>query len=371
MESKPSLLRNILVRLFVFGVLIIAVRFAYVVTIRGESCDLGSFCFFSSPENLNLVIGVQNRRSSAIISNDAALIASSATCSIPGLPTLVLASAFPGSCSIKIPYWFKEKGTGYGQIIDEVNGFQKLEKIKDSNRRSRQLEELTDKLRECKRLIKEFDRELKGLEDRNDPDTNKILNEKKQSLIKELNSYVAMKKQCASNLDNKRVELFTGPSEGIGEDNVLLASSMTNQELIDNGNQMMDETDQAIERSKKVVHDTINVGTDTAAALKAQTEQMSRIVNELDSIHFSIKKASKLVKEIGRQVATDKCIMALLFLIVLGVVTIIIVKACESTQQRHSGYPRTSPSCSESEITLEMLEVEHHYTSLLAGSWVG
>lgn len=29
---------------------------------------------------------------------------------------------------------------------------------------------------------------------------------------------------------------------------------------------------------------------------------MSRIVNELDSIHFSIKKASKLVKEIGRQV---------------------------------------------------------------------
>jgi len=29
---------------------------------------------------------------------------------------------------------------------------------------------------------------------------------------------------------------------------------------------------------------------------------MSRIVNELDSIHFSIKKASKMVKEIGRQV---------------------------------------------------------------------
>ncbi|KAI8007211.1 putative plant SNARE 11 [Camellia lanceoleosa] len=46
--------------------------------------------------------------------------------------------------------------------------------------------------------------------------------------------------------------------------------AMTNQGLIDNGNQMMDEADQAIDRSKKVVHDTINVGTDTAAALKAQ-----------------------------------------------------------------------------------------------------
>uniref|UniRef100_J3NCW7 Uncharacterized protein n=1 Tax=Oryza brachyantha TaxID=4533 RepID=J3NCW7_ORYBR len=32
------------------------------------------------------------------------------------------------------------------------------------------------------------------------------------------------------------------------------------------------------------------------------TEQMSRIVNELDSIHLSIKKASQMVKEIGRQI---------------------------------------------------------------------
>ncbi|WVZ60100.1 hypothetical protein U9M48_010163, partial [Paspalum notatum var. saurae] len=56
------------------------------------------------------------------------------------------------------------------------------------------------------------------------------------------------------------------------------------------------------------------------------TEQMSRVVNELDSIHFSIKKASQLVKEIGTQVATDRCIMAMPFLIVSGVIAIIIVK---------------------------------------------
>ncbi|XP_062073831.1 novel plant SNARE 11 isoform X2 [Humulus lupulus] len=217
-----------------------------------------------------------------------------------------------------------------GQISDIFralsNGFQKLEKIKDSNRQSRQLEELTGKMRECKRLIKEFDREVKDMESRNDPNTNRMLSEKKQSMIKELNSYVALKKQYTASLDNKKIDLFDGPTEEHDEENVLLASNMTNQQLMDNGNRMMNETDQAIERSKKVVQDTINVGTDTAAALKAQTEQMSRIVNELDSIHFSIKKASQLVKEIGRQVATDRCIMALLFLIVVGVITIIIVK---------------------------------------------
>ncbi|PSS32721.1 Ubiquinone/menaquinone biosynthesis C-methyltransferase [Actinidia chinensis var. chinensis] len=71
MEPKPSLLRNILVRVFFACVLVIGVRFAYIITIRGESCDLGDFCFFSLPENLNLVTGIPQVRSSAIIVNDA------------------------------------------------------------------------------------------------------------------------------------------------------------------------------------------------------------------------------------------------------------------------------------------------------------
>ncbi|XP_030948253.1 novel plant SNARE 11-like isoform X1 [Quercus lobata] len=205
----------------------------------------------------------------------------------------------------------------HGEISDIFralsNGFQKLEKVKDSNRQSRQLEELTEKMRECKRLIKEFDRKAKDLESRNDPDTNKMLNEKKQSMIKELNSYVALKKQYASNLENKRIDLFDGGTEGYGEDNVLLASN------------------------------TVNVGTETAAALKAQTEQMSWVVNVLDSIHFSIKKASQLVKELGRQVATDKCIMALLFLIVVRVIAIIIVKLVNPNNKDIKDIPGLAP----------------------------
>ncbi|XP_008799404.2 novel plant SNARE 11-like [Phoenix dactylifera] len=239
-----------------------------------------------------------------------------------------------------------------GQINDIFralsNGFQKLEKIKDPNRRTRQLEELTDKMRECKRLIKEFEKMMKEEESRNTHDANKKLNEKKQSMIKELNSYVALKKQHASSLENKRIDLFDGPGggDGFGDEDVMLASTMTNQQLMDTGHRMMDETDQAIERSKKVVEDTVNVGAETAAALQAQTEQMSRIVNELDSIHFSIKKASQLVKEIGRSVATDRCIMAMLFLIVIGVVAIIIVKLVNPHNKDIRDIPGLAPPVS-------------------------
>ncbi|XP_066375711.1 novel plant SNARE 11-like [Miscanthus floridulus] len=237
-----------------------------------------------------------------------------------------------------------------GQIGDILralqNGFQKLEKIKDANRRSRQLEELTDKMRDCKRLIKDFERVSKDEAGHTDPTTAKMLHDRKQSMIKELNSYVALKKQQAS--ENKRIDLFDGPSveDGFGEENVLLASNMTNQQLMDQGNQLMDETDQAIARSKQTVQETMNVGTETAAALKAQTEQMSRVVNELDSIHFSIKKASQLVKEIGRQVATDRCIMAMLFLIVAGVIAVIIVKIVNPHNKDIRDIPGLAPPVS-------------------------
>lgn len=75
--GKPSFMRNIIVRVLFFGVLVIGLRFAYVVTIRGESCDLGDFCFFSLPENFKLP-GAGKIGPSAIVVKDAVRSTSSA-----------------------------------------------------------------------------------------------------------------------------------------------------------------------------------------------------------------------------------------------------------------------------------------------------
>ncbi|XP_015897667.3 uncharacterized protein LOC107431288 [Ziziphus jujuba] len=69
--GKPSFLRNFMVRLLSFGVLLIAARFAYVITIAGESCNVGNFCFFSLPENLNFVIAGPGSGGSAVVVNKA------------------------------------------------------------------------------------------------------------------------------------------------------------------------------------------------------------------------------------------------------------------------------------------------------------
>ncbi|ONL98392.1 putative plant SNARE 13 [Zea mays] len=185
------------------------------------------------------------------------------------------------------------------------NGFQKMDKIKDSNRQAKQLEDLTVKMKECKRLIKEFDRILKDEESNNPPEINKQLNDRKQFMIKELNSYVTLRKTYQSSLgnNNKRVELFdmgAGSSEPAAEDNIQMASAMTNQQLIDTGRNQMDQTDQAIERSKMV--------------------------------------------------ATDKCIMAFLFLIVLGVIAIIVVKIVHPNNKNIRDIPGLAPPAQNYQI---------------------
>lgn len=242
------------------------------------------------------------------------------------------------------------------------NGFQKMDKIKDSNRQAKQLEDLTGKMKECKRLIKEFDRILKVEESKNPPEVNKQLNDRKQYMIKELNSYVTLRKTYQSSLgNNKRVELFdmgATSSEPAADDNIQMASAMTNQQLIDSGRNQMDQTDEAIARSKMVVAQTVEVGSQTATTLTQQTEQMKRIGNELDSVHFSLKKASQLVKEIGRQVATDKCIMGLLALIVFGVIAIIVVKMVNPHNKNIPDIPGMAPPAQNFQTNRRLLSAK-------------
>ncbi|XP_074281393.1 uncharacterized protein LOC141606235 [Silene latifolia] len=68
--AKPSIFRNVMVKALVFCVFVICFRFAYVVTIRGESCDVGDFCFFSFPQTLTLSSAVTTTATTAVISED-------------------------------------------------------------------------------------------------------------------------------------------------------------------------------------------------------------------------------------------------------------------------------------------------------------
>jgi SNARE protein len=242
---------------------------------------------------------------------------------------------------------------------------------------SAHLKAMTSKMAESKRLIKEYERVSKETEG---ADLDAVAVRKKE-MVQKLNTYVNKKKaaqadiaaRVASNAaavgvpgaataatvagaagtasllaarvgtdlpsapidDPSAAALFKGASSALkGKASVDSGAApeqvdlqvMELQDVMQVGRDKMKATDDAIERSKKTVETTIALGQQTAEALRNQTQQMERVVDDLDEIHFSLKKSFKVIRDLTRGLATDKCILALLFLVVAGVVAIIAVK---------------------------------------------
>ena len=215
------------------------------------------------------------------------------------------------------------------------------------------LKKLTNKMAESKKLIKEFERRAlsEGAMDAN------ALAAAKKEYVSRLNKFVQMKKEAQiaiaekqeerkSEVGSQGVEASTSggvttsttatstaftlpafrpkPKGEIVEDEQL--QLMEAGDLIEHGRNVMDQTDKSIMRSEAVVEETIQIGTQTAEALRGQTKQLEKIVDDLVEIHFSLKKSFGVLKDITRGLATDKCIMLLLFLVVVGVVVVIITR---------------------------------------------
>jgi hypothetical protein len=49
----------------------------------------------------------------------------------------------------------------------------------------------------------------------------------------------------------------------------------------------------------------------TAATLHDQTQQLNKIVDDLNEIEFTMKKATKIIADIGKGIMTDRCAAAL------------------------------------------------------------
>ena len=106
---------------------------------------------------------------------------------------------------------------------------------------------------------------------------------------------------------------------------------MDNQNLMELGRKQLKETDQSLIRSERLVNDTIAIGAQTAETLQVQGQQLQKVSHDLDEIHFSMKKAQSVIRDMARGLATDKCIMFVLLLVVIGVVVIVALKVAGVT----------------------------------------
>lgn len=150
------------------------------------------------------------------------------------------------------------------------------------------------------------------------------LNYRKKQLVQELNGFIGLKKAYGAQF-TARNELVGGAAE-VGGPSPEELETMNASELMEMGRKNIKDTDQSLIRSERLVNDTINIGAQTAETLQVQGQQLSKISNDLDDIHFSMTKAKQVLRDMARGLATDKCIMAILLLVVLAIVAVIILK---------------------------------------------
>lgn len=236
---------------------------------------------------------------------------------------------------------------------------ERIGEVEDLEERSTQLNRVGRKIAECKGLIKEFEREARA-EDMEQAE----LAERKRKLVKKLNQVLTRKKAMQQEL-NDRDNLFAtvatngagaaagsgaGTSAAVGATSTgngasafqVAPQEVSTTQLMSEGRTIMQDDEDTLLRSKKLVEETVAVGTETAVTVKKQTEQIDRIVTDLDEIHFSLKKAGVLIRDITRAIATDKCIMVLMMLVAIGVVGIIvynIVKSDDSSDSNAASQP--------------------------------
>ena len=268
--------------------------------------------------------------------------------------------------------------TSTEQILRETfnaleNGFNQTAILRgEPTRAQTHLKQLTNKMADGKKLIKEYERRAKEeAEEESKNNSNSTTNYAarldqiqmtKKRMVSELNRFVTMKKAAQNAIAEKQAAIAetTRVSSSSAAQVSRLAGvmptfqkmheikerhdlrEMDSQQLVQHGRGMMNQTDKSGSRSKKIVHETIEMGAVTAGKLKEQTQKLDEITDELDELQFSVRKSLNLVRDITKGLATDRCVITLMLLVAVGVVAVIIVKATGADKKKSSS-PAPAP----------------------------
>eukprot|EP00210_Caulerpa_lentillifera_P003278 g3129.t1 len=238
-------------------------------------------------------------------------------------------------------------------FVEFKSQFKEFEKQTNLQKQEAIQKTLTEKIKDAKALIKEFEREA-----RNDQMPAEELSERKSVLVNELNNYISIKKTQTQILNSRLQSSSDSPMRVLQQDeghSQQGQSSQSTQQIIKTGRKEMKEVEGALGRAEKIVEDTVQIGTQTAAELREQTKQMERVVDDLDDIEFTMKKARKVIADLTRGILTDKFIRLILFLIVIAAVAVIVLTIMKDDEGSSLPKPKEIGVCFQSIRSCEML----------------
>lgn len=99
---------------------------------------------------------------------------------------------------------------------------------------------------------------------------------------------------------------------------VRTVDEMTTQEVLQEASKVQDQSLSAVERMKRQIQESKEIGATTAVRLKGQTEQLKNIDTDIMKVKSNLSRADLLIKAYLRKMTTDKIILSFLCLIFIG-----------------------------------------------------
>lgn len=103
--------------------------------------------------------------------------------------------------------------------------------------------------------------------------------------------------------------------------------NMTQQQMVQYGDDLQDKTQEALTRMAGMVDESEQIGKATMAKMDEQTAQMKGIHQDMEDVQANINRAKGTMKQIARGAATDICIIVecVCILIFLTIIIVLIV----------------------------------------------
>ena len=206
----------------------------------------------------------------------------------------------------EINYYDEDLTELIGEIEKGIEGLRKL----SPQAKAERVNELQGRMQRARQVLQAFKVEMRELP------------------REEAAAYDAKAKAHHATLQKLHGDLQWAKTEGsAGEGASRDINDLAAGEIIQEGAKIQDKSKAAVDRMKKQIEESKQLGAETAQKLKGQTEQLKNIDQDIMKVKSNLKRADLLLRAFMRRMATDKIVMVFMCLIFLGIICIVVAKA--------------------------------------------
>jgi len=203
------------------------------------------------------------------------------------------------------------------ELTEEIQ--QLITGLEKSNRREQDIGDIEDKIKSYNTNLDALQIELKSLPPKDVKQYRRKCTEYKKKL-KEIANDLEWKKQ--STVKN---ELMKEAADGKGVDGGPDLNSSDG--MMSHGRDVLAQSDQALKGILGTIATTRDVATATAARLHEQEKQLQKVFDDLKTIDSALARSNRIIRRIGRKMATDKYLWVIIFIVIFFIIFIIAWKA--------------------------------------------